>query len=232
MTALSSSSAESQPPTLTASTSNSLAGYAVSSSTPGVYVSLVKGTFVVPKAMCVSGDTAPDYYLIGTGELTDGVGLKFSCSGSTAHYAGVFDKVATLVVITAHTVSQGDKMVATMAINTITHSVTSTLKDATKGWKVSTTYTSPYQPIFDAFWILFRSSTTAPLINFGTLKTSADSAKLGAHTGSLGSFLLVSGDTVSMYDMTATSSSATLASPSLITQTSSGFTITWKAAGP
>ena len=82
-------------------------------------------------------------------------------------------------------------------------------------------------------WLLYATGCPpclGPVPKFTAIKTTGDKVTLGTHTGSLGSFLKISSDTVTGYEIWNTPDHHVLAKPTTITSTSSSFSIKWVAA--
>jgi len=117
----------------------------------------------------------------------------FYCSSGSAVYSPdceflSFDTGCTGIA-SGDKVSTGDKMTSVTTENYKTHTAKVTLKDTTKSWTYTHTFTD-VRTLTEGFWILEGGPgyTGTPLTEFTLLKTSGNFATIGSKHGSLASF--------------------------------------------
>jgi hypothetical protein len=214
-----------------------MAGYVVQT-TDASGTLKVQSTWKVPTLTCTLSQSFIDFYVGVTHQYTEfsGSQLYAYCDGTSAvydmQYALVYGGVANLT--SSDTVLPGDMMLTIASIVVSTNVASIEIKDLTKGWTfgpmTATQYVSPGGDGDVQIYMCGESfectySTPIPIPKFTTISTSGDVLTLGAHEGTLGSFLGVSGDGVFEFIMENPSTGHALAEPSSITSTSSSFGI-------
>ena len=216
------------PNIVSKTTTNYAAGYFLeSTSAPGNIVA--KGSWTVPTgSSCNSAENDIIYGMgIGAGLAVASDLYCPSVGGATEYFLfcsyNSIDVCPTTVPPT-DTMSAGDKIRASLSLTYSTLAVTIMIKDMTKGWTYTGTGTDTVGVSEFAYWFLEGPDNSLPMV-FTTVKTTGDSATLGGHTGSLGSFMSVKGDTLYQYTYIDTVNNHTLASTTSIISKSTSFNV-------
>ncbi len=210
-------------------TSTNWSGYAVTGSS----VSDAKGTWIVPaiQGTCPSSNqyssfwVGIDGYNSGTVEQT---GTDSDCQGGVPTYYAWYEFYPhPSFIISGLTVRPGDSMSAQAKFSgrtfTVTITDTSTGVSFSKSAKVNSAQRT------SAEWIAEAPSSggVLPLANFGKVTFSSCDATINGTTGTISSF----GSNVHQITM-VTSGGATKASPSALSGSGDGFSVTWVSSGP
>jgi hypothetical protein len=212
------------------------AGYQVSSAKPGTFVK-IQANWVIPTVDCsstISG--ASMQFWVGAGHLystADSASeLSVTCPGSTPGYSLTYWQGGSNSALPSKFVyTPGDliQTVATIAI--LGGEISVQISDLTEGWTFQASGleaidTSAPTSVSLIFIQIGSGTSTYPLINFGTIPTTADKATLNGHMGSLGSFLPLTTKFTVVKDVFVDHSNGhVVAKPTAITSTSTGFTI-------
>jgi len=169
------------PNSITKTTSTSAAGYAIGATTGSI--SSVQSSWTNPKVTCTSGESSIVIYLVTIGG--DGAGIVFGCiSGTAAGTPGYTLNGVQNSLPSADTISTGDKMQAIVTASS-SHMIKITIKDTTKSWTFTKSGTDSSNGENAALWALLGS---APVPNFGSLKTSSNLVTIGGTKGALSTF--------------------------------------------
>jgi hypothetical protein len=163
---------------------------------------VANGTFTVPtvgscKFHSVGGVDQVNYSVdIFTGVHEDGVAVVMTCPKAGAKPVLSIDQIyQSMAEPLVHSIASGNKISVSVEYNSATGYVLIREKDVTKGWSGSTDAPETGSTGQGAFWGLLGPYNSI-LFSFSGLKTSKDAATVGAYTGSLGSFVSLSGYTV------------------------------------
>jgi len=199
-------------------TSVNWAGYAATAQTQGSFTS-VSASWTEPAVTCSGGQTFAAFWagLDGDGTPTvEQTGTEADCTGATASYSGWYELFPNAPVFFDNPLQPGDQLTASV-VSDGGGAFTLTLTDATAGWQQSIQQSAPDAELGSAEIIAEAPSNgqqILPLSDFGTVNftnVAINGQPLGA-TGNLTSIAM--GD-----------STATLASPSAITD-NNAFTVT------
>jgi hypothetical protein len=199
-------------------TSVNWAGYAATAQTQGSFTS-VSASWTEPAVTCSGGQTFAAFWagLDGDGTPTvEQTGTEADCTGTTASYSGWYELFPNAPVFFDNPVQPGDQLTASV-VSDGSGVFTLTLTDATADWQQSIQQSAPDAELGSAEIIAEAPSDgqqILPLSDFGTVNftnVTINGQPLGA-TGNLTSIAM--GD-----------STATLASPSAVTN-NNAFTVT------
>ncbi|MDA4129210.1 MAG: G1 family endopeptidase [Thaumarchaeota archaeon] len=213
-------------------TTSTEAGYAVTA--PANSVKAVRGSFHVPAVTCPSGEQVD--FIIGmdnypswfTFAKANEVGVDARCNGNTANYFAFYVTPGSNLNF-AGNVKAGDLIKGSVAyVNGV---VSLSLKDITSGLSISKTSSGVGISRSVAGWLVATGGVALP--NFGTFGagvghtgvSKTDTATIGTHTGSIGSFAPIAGDTVVRIQMSDPSGGA--ATTSSLTNGGTSFTDVW-----
>lgn len=156
------------------STSSNWSGYANTSGT----FSNVQGAWKQPSATCSAGQTAYSSFWVGIdGDTTNTVeqtGTDADCSSGTPTYYAwyeMYPKFPVNLSTSTYPVAPGDSLSAKVSTDGQGH-FTLTIKNATRGWTVTTNQTSKKARLGSAEWIAEAPSGSGgvlPLAKFGTV---------------------------------------------------------------
>jgi hypothetical protein len=209
------------------------AGYSVYDSTSSGSLS-IKGTWVVPIThSCQESGTVEYYIEIETGVYQDGsiMGMYCSSIGATpGYYINYLYHGSHTLLPSKDKISAGDKMSTVVTFSSSTGKLSITIKDSTKGWTFASKGLTDTAGTGQAVrWDFYTSTIDSLPLKFTTLKTSGDYATMGGHSGTLGSFVSLSGYATYQYtDVDAPDFNEVLATTSAISSGTS-FSITWVA---
>jgi hypothetical protein len=204
--------------------------------------SLVQGSFVVPAVgPCPASGLQFVNYEIKDGGY-DGAGIQFGCDTFPFYFAEVFKAASTVGLGSSYPVDPGDHISVKITYSMSTSSFKVVMHDSTHIWTYNTgTYTDSSNFPNEAEFVLARTGTTSasPIPQFSTLKTSGDYVTItsGATSlkGSVGHWFASTSSqslyaTVYEFSMSDSDTGHTLAAPSAVTSTSTGFYIKWLAS--
>jgi len=222
-------------------TSSNWSGYAIAGQNHSV--TDVKGTWIVPAIVgtCPTKNSTSSSFWVGMDGLTSGtveqMGTTAACvNGAPAYSAWIEYYPIPRKSLTKITVSPGDVMSVELKYNGT--ALVFSMSDLT----AKEAYTSSVPGILamrsSAEWVAEDPSNLKgplPLANFGVVSfgggsgatSSADMATVSGVTGSIGAF----GSSVVRIQM-INSAGALKASPSLLSPSGSGFSVSWVSAGP
>lgn len=224
------------------------AGYDVCISTscgvtlPSSLVS-IQGSFVVPSVVsCPSSGLEYVHYAV-TENLREGAGIQFGCDTFPFYFVEVYKAGSIGGLGSLYTVHPGDHISVKITFNKSTRTIAVRVHDSTHLW----TYTTgPFSDNFlttsiNAEFYLSRDCTTGacPVPIFGTLKTSSDYVTIASGSASLKGSLghwWASTSSQSVYAtvfgnaMTDSDTGNSLARPTSITASSTGFSVKWIAS--
>jgi hypothetical protein len=207
------------------------AGYTLQS--PSAVNVRMSSSYAIPTMTCTSNS---EYitFIVGIGHVNPvdvGVELQVTCNSGVPSYElysvlpGQSEPLSGIPAPGKLVAFTGSEDVATGAVSfTITFDGRTAIDSANVGTSISSTL---------AQWLLYATGCPpclGPVPKFTAIKTTGDKVSLGTHTGSLGSFLKISSDTVTGYEIWNTPDHHILAKPTTITSTSSSFSIKWIAA--
>ena len=212
-------------------------GYVIQAK-PGT-VKIVSGSWFLPSVTCSAGEYSSSYFDVGI----DGYGTNFAvlpenglvsygqCINGNPSY-GLQWSIAGSQGSIPNPFTPGDKLTALVKYRNGVFYLT--MKDLTRGWTFSTSGTDTSATRAQAIWGIARYPSPN-LSNFGlaqsgkayTAVLSTDSATIGSHTGSIGSFGSISGSVV--YRVTMIGLSSTDATASTLTGGGTSFAVTWLA---
>jgi len=226
--------------TLSKNTTQFEAGYFVEAKNPGSVLSF-QSTWNVPVVTCTESG---EYFLLRIGVIHEfspdaGSTLQVTCSGTTSSYSFLYDLGSTAGGLPlGDTTSPGDQMKTIGAVVVSTGALSVTIKDMTKGWtfgpQKGTETPETTQP-GGAMWILCGTpapagcagSVSIPLSQFTTMKFGSVKLTMGGHTGTIGSFLSISGISTTEEIWVNPSTNHMVATPTSISSASTGFSIKW-----
>jgi hypothetical protein len=210
---------------------------------PSPYFTSIQGSFVVPNLVsCPASGLQYVHYAVKA-NLRNGAGIQFGCDTFPFYFVEVYKAGSVTGLGQAYAIHPGDHISVKITFNKSTRTLAVRVHDSTHIWTYTTgEFTDNYlSTSIDAEFYLIRDCTTSacPLPNFGTLKTSGDYVTIASGATSLKGALghwWASTSSQSLYaavyssTMTDSDTGNTLARPTSITVTSTGFGIRWMAS--
>jgi len=206
------------------------AGYEMTTLDAVDIITVVQGSWVVPKVACAKGETSYASYLVGI--QGDEGGAAFYCNSGSAVYSTNCEFVDVETGCTGipgtDTVSSGDQMtsVTTVIYSERTQTATVTLTDTTKSWTYTHTFTDT-RALQDGLWVL--SDFGHPLTKFTVLQTSGNFVTILGKNGSIMSFHNVLSDVITQLSKYVNKGDV-LATTSALSGATSAFSIKWLKA--
>jgi len=221
---------------LSGTSSQYLAGYEVSG--PGGTLNYAAGDWYVPSVKCSIGENSISYYQVGfdtgpsnNGFVNEGVATSSGCNSGHATYSWYFISVGELSQLGNPTVHAGDHMSTRISISSIgANNFKMVIKDLTAGhsWTEIGSFGDDSAPRSIALFALIGQPPTF-LSNFSIIKTSNDRVGFVSKSGTLGSFVTVTGFSVTMFNLVNSGNSALATTSSLIGKSGGTFRITFVA---
>jgi hypothetical protein len=193
----------------------------------------MSSSYAIPTMTCTSNS---EYitFIVGIGHVNAvdvGVELQVTCNNGIPSYAPYLVLPGQSIPLSG--IPAPGKVIAQtlsedVTTGTVSYTITFDGRLGTGNANVGTSSSST-----SAQWLLYASGCPpclGPVPKFTAIKTTGDKITLGTHTGSLGSFLKISSDTITGYELWNTPDDHVLAKPTTITSTSSSFSIKWVAA--
>ena len=190
-------------------------------------ITVVQGSWVVPKVACAKGETSYASYLVGI--QGDEGGAAFYCNSGSAAYSAnceLLDVTGCTGIPGTDTVSPGDQMTSVTTVVYSTQTATVTLMDTTKSWTYTHTFTDTSR-IQDGFWVL--SDFGHPLTKFTVFQTSGNFVTILGKNGSIMSFHNVLSDVITQFSKYVNKGDV-LATTSALSGATSAFSIKWLKA--
>jgi hypothetical protein len=214
-------------------TSSNWAGYAVLTNIKSPQkgaVTDVKGSWAVPSVDCSQTQNAYSSFWIGidgySSNTVEQIGTDSDCSSGSPSYDAWYEMYPKFPVYLGLVISPGDLISAEVKYSG-NGNFQLTITDKTTGATFSTIQKSSSAKMTSAEWIAEApwSSGVLPLANFGTVYFTGASATINGKTGSI-SNKGWKNDAITM----VTSSGATKALPSSLSNGGSSFSVTWYSA--
>lgn len=200
---------------------------------------VVHGSFVVPSVKCLVSSSYPSSanYLVaiypGVMYHYDGSYLVMHCTsrGATPQVSEMYSADQGLFSLPSQDkVSVGDKIRVTVSFTFSSGALSIVIKDSSKRWSfISSGLIDSSGSTVAAMWLLIGPNSFILPQKFTPIRTTADSATIGTHTGTLGSFSSITSDFVEGFNY-IDSSDKVLALTSPLSSSGNAFVITWKAA--
>jgi len=217
------------PASITKMKSADWAGYEMTTLDAVDIITVVQGSWVVPKVTCAKGETSYASYLAGI--QGDEGGAAFYCNSGSAAYSANCEFLGVLGctgIPGTDTVSPGDEM--TSDTNVIyserTQTATVTLTDTTKAWTYTHTFTDT-RALQDGFWVL--SDFGHSLTKFAVLQTNGNFVTILGRNASIMSFHNVLSDVITQFSKYVNKGDP-LATTSALSGATSAFSIKWLEA--
>jgi hypothetical protein len=220
------------------------AGYFIETKSVATTTLSFDATWNIPTVTCIeSGQIF--YFSLGVsyeyGATSAGSTLEVTCSGTTSTYSFGYDVGSSGGGLGPDTISPGDKIETIGSVVPSTGTYTVEIKDLTKGWDFGplTTTRTMVSTQGGAVFLLCGTpakggcagSVTTPLQKFTTIKITNVKLTIAGHTGSIGSFLSISGIQTTKEVWVNLKSNGgtgdTVAKPTSLSSTSTGFSIKW-----